>query len=300
MDLDSIADELYGLAPGEFTAARDARAADVRKGGDRDLATAIKQLKRPTSSAHLVNLLVRAAGDQVDQLLDLGDSLREAQEQLDADELRRLSQERHQVVSGLMRSARKLAGDAGLQMSGTVEREVQATLEAAVADPVAGEGLRSGRLTGSMAYSGLGSVDLADVVALPARPAKARPGRRSASGAGAGVGMGVASSGTATERRQRTTAAKEALQQADTVAKDARRAVAELDRQLDRARKRHERVGHQISELKEQLTHLRAEETEAAKEIREADRAREAAVRAANVAEAQVTRAKDELDRLKG
>jgi hypothetical protein len=297
VDLDSVADELYGLRPAEFTAARDTRAADARKSGDRDLAAAIKLLKRPTSSAHLVNLLVRERGDQIDELLDLGDALREAQERLDADELRRLSQQRHQVVSGLVREVRKLASDAGLQMGGAIEREVQATLEAALADPAASDALRSGRLTGAMAYSGLGSVDLADVVALPARPAKARPARRPASPS---ASDSSAPATDAKERRQQTDAAKRVLQEAQAAAKDARRAVAELDRQVDRARKRHERVGHQISELKEQVAQLRAEETEAAREIREADRARESADRAANVAEAQATRAKDELDRVKG
>jgi hypothetical protein len=81
-ELESIADELYGLPPAKFTAARDSHAAAARRSGDRELAAAIKGLKRPTSSAWLVNLLVRRQRQQVEELLDLGTAMRQAQEHL--------------------------------------------------------------------------------------------------------------------------------------------------------------------------------------------------------------------------
>ena len=110
LELDSAADQLYGLAPGEFTAARDRLAAEARAGGDRDLAAAIKKLKRPTVAAWLANRLTRERPDDVDRLIALGRELRDAQEQLDADELRQLSQQRHLVVAALVGEARELAG----------------------------------------------------------------------------------------------------------------------------------------------------------------------------------------------
>ena len=80
--LASVAEELYALSPGDFTAARDERVAQARTSGNRDLARAIGALRRPTVSAWLVNQLVREAGDQVGDLVALGESLRQAQKDL--------------------------------------------------------------------------------------------------------------------------------------------------------------------------------------------------------------------------
>ncbi|MGW6708764.1 hypothetical protein ACWGDE_28280 [Streptomyces sp. NPDC054956] len=52
MDADSVAVELYGLRPSEFTAARDAYVAKARKAGDKPLAAAIGALPpRPAQEA---------------------------------------------------------------------------------------------------------------------------------------------------------------------------------------------------------------------------------------------------------
>ncbi|MDT7789635.1 MAG: hypothetical protein QOF58_8054, partial [Pseudonocardiales bacterium] len=45
MDLKPVADELYGLPPKEFTAARNAAA---KQADDKDLAKAIADLRKPT------------------------------------------------------------------------------------------------------------------------------------------------------------------------------------------------------------------------------------------------------------
>ena len=59
------ADDLYRLAPEDFTAARDAAAKQARADGDRDGAAALKALRRPTVSAWLLNALVRTAPELV-------------------------------------------------------------------------------------------------------------------------------------------------------------------------------------------------------------------------------------------
>ncbi|MGW4517724.1 hypothetical protein ACWEO4_38520 [Streptomyces sp. NPDC004393] len=51
MGWDAVADELYGLPPGEFTAVRDERAKAARAAGDRDLAERIRRMRRPTLAA---------------------------------------------------------------------------------------------------------------------------------------------------------------------------------------------------------------------------------------------------------
>ncbi len=165
-DIGAVADELYGLPAGEFTAARDRAAAVARQAGDREVAATIKKLRRPTVSAWAVNRLARDQADEVTRLLDAGAALRQAQANLDAEELRRLTQEGQHLVGDLARQARQAAGDAGQAVSEAAYRELEATLHAALADPEAGEAVRSGRLTRPLQYSGFGPVDVADAVAV--------------------------------------------------------------------------------------------------------------------------------------
>ena len=123
-DVGAAADELYGLPAQEFTGARDRMAADIRRAGDRDLAAAVKKLRRPTATAWFANQLVRHYPQQVAELLDTGAALRRAQADLDVDGLRHQTQAGQQLIRVLARQARQLAADTGqslclLHRSGT-------------------------------------------------------------------------------------------------------------------------------------------------------------------------------------
>src|SRR5450755_3925759 len=136
-ELLATADELYGLVPEAFTAARDERARSLRQDGSRARALAVKELRRPSAAAWLVNALVRHRREQVEQFLQLGDALREAQESLDADQLRQLNRQRQAVLAAIGREARTLARELGRPVSESVADEVEETLRAALADPAA-------------------------------------------------------------------------------------------------------------------------------------------------------------------
>ncbi|MGY5102379.1 hypothetical protein [Streptomyces sp. 900105245] len=147
MDLDAVADELYGLAPGVFTAARDERAQAARAAGDRELAEEIRRLRRPTLSAWASNLLVREQPDEVQRLVHLGEALRRAHQDLDGEELRGLSAQQHQVTRALARQAGQLTARAGQPISDDTRQEVQDTLHAVLADADAARQWAKGRLT---------------------------------------------------------------------------------------------------------------------------------------------------------
>jgi hypothetical protein len=156
VDLDEIADSLYGLEPEEFTAARDAAA---KKAADPDLKKAVKGLRRPTAAAHLVNVLTRARGDDIDALVALGDDMRAAMGG-DPQQVRRLTEQRRALIADLV------DGD----LPTAVQQDVTATLEAATADPELGQAVRSGRLVKPLRYAGFGTMpDLVDAVATPLR-----------------------------------------------------------------------------------------------------------------------------------
>ena len=164
-------EDLYALAPADFTAARDAAVQQARAGGDRALAKELAALRRPTVPAHLVNLLVRADPDLVGQLLELGGRLAEAQRAGSGSGLRELGEQRRALVADVTVRALDLGGR---EVTAAVRGEVEATLEAALADVSAAEAVRSGRLVRALSYAGFGGADLEGAVA-PAAEAPPTP-----------------------------------------------------------------------------------------------------------------------------
>ncbi len=150
MDLESVAGELYALPRDEFTAARNTAAKRARDQGRRELAEQISALRRPSAAAWLANLLAREHPDEVRTLVELGDGLREAQRQLQGEELRRLSAQRHQVVHALTQHAQSLARAAGHPASAAVTRELEYTFTAAVNSAAAAQALAAGCLTAAL------------------------------------------------------------------------------------------------------------------------------------------------------
>lgn len=150
MDFESVADKLYALPREEFTAARNAAAKQAREEGDRELADQIGALRRPSTAAWVANLLAREQPDEIRALVQLGDGLREAQQRLQGDELRRLSAQRHQIVHGLVQQAQALARAAGHPASEAVTRELSDTFTAAVNSSAAAQALARGRLTSAL------------------------------------------------------------------------------------------------------------------------------------------------------
>jgi hypothetical protein len=160
VDLDSIAGKLYGVSPDAFTSSRSAEVRAARSAGDRELAAAVGQLRRPTVGAWLANQLVRECKDELEALLAHGTSMRKAQEAGDGPELRLLARQRREMVAGLVSEARRLARTRDQPLSENSTRELENTLEAAVATADAADALRSGRLNVGLTYSGFGPLDL--------------------------------------------------------------------------------------------------------------------------------------------
>ncbi len=150
--------DLYGLTPEEFTAARDAAAK-----ADKSL----KQLRKPSVSAWVVNTLVRREPALLQQLVELGGALREATSAREGGQLRELTEQRHQLVQAVTEQA---VGLVDRTVTPAVRIEVAQTLEAAMADPASAEAVQSGQLVRALSYAGFGEVDLEGAVA-PGRKA---------------------------------------------------------------------------------------------------------------------------------
>lgn len=291
MDLTTVATELYGLPPDQFTAARNDRVKAARDAGDRALATAIGKLRRPTTSAWLANLLVRESREQVVELLELGAALRDAQGRLAGDQLRALFQQRHVVVSALAREVRGLAAAAGDTVSDQVERELAGTLEAALADQEAAAALESGQLTTALSYSGIGGVDLGSERVRPAaEPSRTQsaPSRRRPAAADA-----------ETQRRARLHAAETDAREAQQAAERAAAEAAAARRRVDDARRERDDVRERIARLEHELRELQNREAGAARDLRTAERAAEASTSAAQRAHQGAEKAQSRLSTLR-
>lgn len=161
-----LADELFSLPLSDFTPARDARAKEL-KGQDKELSARVKALRKPSLAAWVLNLLVRRDAEQVEQVLAVGEALREAQANLDGDELRALTRQRRQVTTALATRARTLAREEGQKVTEAVADQVEATLTAALLDAGAAAALRSGMLVAPLAATGVDAVDAGAAVAVP-------------------------------------------------------------------------------------------------------------------------------------
>jgi hypothetical protein len=282
-----VADELYGLAPGDFTAARDERARQVRGAGQRDEAAAIKKLARPTASAWLVNQLARTAPPQLTRLYELGAEMQEAQRALAGDRLRELSVERRQVVSELVAAATDLAGQQQQSASDSVLGEVRATLEAALADDSARAAVRSGRLTKPLAYAGLGEVELTAALAVPAqtksgqRGAAAKPAPTPERAAGRQRGDG----GAAQRAAEALHAAQDAADTAAAAFDEAERAAAAIDEERQFLHRR-------ISHLEQEITEARTTHAQLTRDAKKAEGRQAVAARRLETANRQLDRAR--------
>lgn len=284
MEQPSTPEQLYGLTPEEFTAARDASAKAARAAGQPEVAKALAALRRPSVSAWLVNQLAREQSDLLEQLLDLGPALAAAQAAGSGDELRALGEQRRHLVEAVVEQA---AGGAGRSVTAAVRAEVASTLEAALADPPSAQAVRSGLLVRALSFAGFGGVDLEGAVAAATTPTErdVRPKR----------GPDLRSAG----RKREVEAAEQAALQAGGALDDAvrrcevaERARADAEQQAAACTAEVERLARELAAAQQ----MQADAHAAAEQARErAERAVSAVEQAQSAAEA----ARAALDRLR-
>jgi hypothetical protein len=259
--LASIADPLYALAPAEFTAARNLAARDVKDSADPELAARVQALRKPSPSAWAVNILARERADELEQLAELGATMREAQEDLDREQLAELTRQRRALVNALAREASGLASEARHNLTATVVEEVAKTLQAALNDPAAAAAVRSGRLVRGLEATGVEPVDLEDAVAAPE------------------ASMVSAPRPAAERKAVRDLAAVRAAKEAEKKAAEADLEVRGIERRISDIETRRSRLESRLAELEEQVSALEDEVRESDRDLRTLGRERDRAAR---------------------
>ena len=290
-----IADRLYAEPLAGFTPARDAaaRAAGQGEDADKDLAARIKALKKPSTAAWAVNLLVRREGEQIDQVLALGESLRAAAESMAGDDLRALTRQRRQLTHALADTARDLAREEDVRLTAAVVDQVEGVLTAAMLDPVAAAVVRSGLVLTAFTSTGVSEVDVREVCAVPEA-----------------VGGDVGHRATATERaapslrlvpeddRVRRAAAEDRVDEAMRAVDEARADLAEVRHTVEDLQARRLQLQGEIDELRRRLATLEDDVDAVDEDLEEAEGARDEAAAAIEEAEAELAAARKALAEL--
>lgn len=294
-ELLDIAAELYGLPLADFTPERDARVKDLKgqRSGGPALAGPVKALKKPSTAAWVVNLLVRYETEQVEQVISVGALLREAQTGMDAAQLRELTKQRRQLTAAVTTRARGLAREHGLRVTEAVATQVEATLTAAMIDESAAQAVRSGLLISALAATGIDAVNAADAVALPdalgfevpevvpppPEPLRAVPD--------------LPDTAALDEAREALTEAESALSGAEEERDKAMSAFKDVEA-------RSLQVKSEIDELRRRLADLESTAADVDDELTEAEEARDSAETAVSEAAAARDSAAAEVERLGG
>jgi hypothetical protein len=148
--LDDDLDALFSLSLAEFTAARNALASQLKKGGRSNEADFVKTLSKPSLSAWAVNQLYWRHRDAFDRLIDSGDRFRKAQSSSGARkvaDMRTALDARRESLAELSDLASALLREAGHNPTQEFTRRIATTLEAMSAYASQADGPRPGRLT---------------------------------------------------------------------------------------------------------------------------------------------------------
>ena len=299
--------ELYALMPDAFTADRNKRAAEATKAGNKELGKAIRALPKPSAGAWLVNMLALHRPELISEVLELGAVLREAQDDMDQQQLRRLSGERQRLLRSAAREARSLAEELGRPVSAAVGAEVEQTLWAAMTDADAAAAAASGQLVRTLEANGWDPVNVDGSVADPdsVQALSASGGQRRKPAAKVRTGSGDSGNQSAKEKSAATAAAARALRAAQTSLTEAEREAEQAEDALRTAQAEVDAVANRRDELTDEIDDLRDRIRELEREVAATDRragtlerARDGARRTARAARRAVEKAQAKLEGL--
>jgi chromosome segregation ATPase len=148
-DRDAAVDRLHAVPLEEFVAERKRLAKELRAAGDREAATDVAKLPKPSAPAWALNHLAREQPDVVGDWLDAAEALREASADPRAtgrDALRAAIATHRDATRQVLAAARDGVRPNGRKLSEPMLERVRELLQAATVDPDEAELLRAGRI----------------------------------------------------------------------------------------------------------------------------------------------------------
>jgi hypothetical protein len=274
-------DALFRLPLDEFTAARNALVAELKRSGRTAEAREARALAKPSVSAWAVNQLYWRHRELFDRLIEAGDRVRRAHAaQLTGDSARDPANVRRELVAELASTAADLLRESGHSETRDLLRRVTATLEALSSYGLLAGAPAAGRLTDDLEPPGFEAL-----FGLLPRSKKASPSPRLPRRL---PGAPTQSPGRA---RQRGADPRYAEQERKRLVAAATVAVREAEQSLKVARKRAEGAAAKVDTAATRARALEAERTRIEKRLARISKESEAAHGAAREARANAARA---------
>jgi phage-related minor tail protein len=293
-------DGLFQLPPDEFTAARNALAAQLKKAGRGDEADRVKALAKPPVSAWTVNQLYWHHRKAFDRLLAVGERFKKAQAaQLEGrkGDLREPLEARRQTLAELSKLAATVLRDAGHNPSPDTMRRVTTTLEALATYGTHPGAPPAGRLTEDVdppgfeavaaliPHAGRGLRGTAPTRVIPFQQRELRGSKKSK------ASPEELEQQRDAERKAQLAAAKTALQEAERTLRAARKSAEQAEAALKKAagrakeaekakadlEKRWEKVVAEADATRQDARRVASEAEDAAQGVEDAERALEKA-----------------------
>jgi hypothetical protein len=268
-------DDLYGLPLDRFVPERNALAKTLRTNGDREQAAEVAALRKPSVAAWAVNQLVRTQRRTMAELLEAGDRLRDAHEQVlagrgDGRTLREAVERERSAVDALTGTVRGLLTSEGGELSQPIIDRVADTLHAAALDDAARDQVREGRLERELRHVGLGGLGSPQAPVPPRRRAEPRAPKGSARARSAGREN---AQGEVEAARAKAEAQAKARAEARATEREARRLVERATRAATAARERRDRAAEALGETQIELDRAEADLQEARAQLQDAEEA---------------------------
>jgi pilus assembly protein FimV len=299
VDVETEIDRLYQLSLVEFVAARNALAARLKSGGDKENAARVQALARPNVAAWAANLTYWTARREFGALILSTRRLQSTQAEGSAGmALRQATKERREAQAAVMARAESLLAAAGHGASQDTLRRVSNTLEALAVEPALADGVRihPGRLIRDLEPPGFEAVtqlahDLSDAPRLTSGPTAntlAEAERASTTGLSPAADRANGPRAAAVEHaRAELAAAERSLERAKREAHEAAGARSLAEKRAEGARDELDEVTRRFQRAKERAGLTAADATVAQEEAEgkaaardRAQAARDAALRA--------------------
>jgi hypothetical protein len=244
-------DQLYGVPPGEFTAARNAKAAALKAAGRTDDAQTVRRLTKPSPFLWAVNQLARQDPERLTRFIDVVRQGRRSQlhdPRTAAEDMKTI----RAALQVLTSRATEILTTAGYRVSPSSSARISNTVLGAATDEDRVDDLRYGRLDAELAAPGFEVL----AGAAPARHLQLVRGGKSSE-------PRRASGESAADRRREQTEAKRERA-------EARRAQAEAERAREAAEREHRAA--ELAAARRAADERKAAAERAAGEVRELER----------------------------
>jgi len=299
-------DRLFQIPLGEFTPARNALAAKLKKDGASKEAERVKGFTKPSISAWVTNQLYWRERKAFDRLLAAGEQVRTAQLAGKSTEVRAPFVQFREAVNELAKHASTMLRDAGNASSRDTMRRIAMTLEALAAYSESRDAPKPGRLTADVDPPGFEALaalmpqsgdhkprESTTAKVIPFKQPKPQPQPAPKKHAAKEDARRQAA-----QRRTREAELRKALHDAERELKDSKRDATTAQNKMKTATARANELEKRRTALEAQLEKANAAAESSRKDVREATSRAEEAAQSVDDAERAVQRARAALKEL--